>query len=256
MTSYSNKSDESVICIDSDSSDSVIYLKSSDPPPYKKSFNSNLNRSRTFQRPPKSYSSSEEESERKDLNGFEIVKRLYGAMESFAHIPDHERNKRFWNSNVVRDFKSYLYSVDQRLRHFVKDLMEPDMIILNNIPKKLWNFISDQAIFYGLHVQSRGSNQEEYLLCNRTSQTYIPQGWLTRLDSLIFETVNNIWRCFLGKKRTSIDLDPTSGIGYQMLIKMGWQPGTPLGIRGGILEPISLKAGRYSKSGLGVEDYF
>jgi hypothetical protein len=134
--------------------------------------------------------------------------------------------------------------------------MEPDMIILTNIPKRLWNFIIDQSEFYGLHVQSRGSNQDEYLSCYRNRETYLPKGYLRRLDSVIFEKVNNTWRSFLGKKRNSVDLDPVTSKGYQMLIKMGWQPGTPLGTGGGILEPISINNGRYSKSGLGNADYF
>jgi hypothetical protein len=277
MISHTNhldidKTDESVICIDSDSSDSVIYVESKSSSPKTNgrqgssndrldqrggSFNDRFNqRNRTIiQRPAESYSSSDS-GETEDLNGFEIIRRLDVAMESFVHISDRERNKRFWQSNVVRDFKSYLYSVDQRLRRFVKDPMKPDMIILNSIPKRLWNFIIDQSAFYGIHVQSRGSNQNEYLSCYRNRETYLPKGYLRRLDSVIFEKVNNTWRFCLGKKRTLVDLDPATSKGYQMLIKMGWQPGTPLGIRDGILEPISINNGRCSKSGLGTVDYF
>ena len=272
MTSIVNllkvdSSDESVVCIDSDSSASVIYVKSSCAP-HNKSFNDRLDQLRSnsisnqsngcaIQRPAESYSSSEDEIQTLDLNGIEIQRRLFVAMDSIALMSDLERSKRFWNSNVVKDFKEYLHSLDGRLRRFVKDPFKSDMIILNDIPKKLWIFIIDQCAFYGIHVQSRGSNNDEYLVSNRTPETYIPQGWQRRLDSVIFKKINNTWKSFLGKKRDSIDLDPVTSKGYQMLIKMGWQPGTALGKRkDGLLEPISLNNGRFSKSGLGIADYF
>lgn len=244
-------SDGSVICIDSDSSDSVISIKSCDFFP-----NQGHNSVRDRLEQEECYSSSEDESEKLDLNGFEVVKRLFGAMESFVNIPDLERNKKFWNSNIVRDLKSYLYYQDLRLRSFVKDIMKPDMMIINNVPKRLWGFLKDQCILYGVNTNARGTNQKEYLIITRTSNTYIPRGWRDRVDLVIFEYIDKFWKSFLGKSRNNIDFDPVSSIGYQMLIKMGWEPGTPLGINGGILEPIILSNIRYSKSGLGVEDYF
>lgn len=241
-------SDESVICIDSDS-DSVISIKSCD------SFPNQIHTSARYSDQEECYSSSEEEFDEPDLKGSEVVKRLYCAMESFVNY-DLERNKKFWNSNIVRDLKTYLYFQDLRLRRFVNDIMRPDMIILNNIPKRLWGFVKEQCLLYGIHVQSRVNNQEEYLVLSRASNTFVPKGWRNRLDLVLFDYIDKLWGHFQGKKSNSIDFNPISSIGYQMLIKMGWQPGTPLGIRDGILEPIVLSNMRYSKSGLGVEDNF
>ena len=251
-------SDASVICIDSDSSDSIIYIRSCNSVPGHQDCNSN-----NFdhaQSTHETYSSSEEEMEfietDIDMDGFEIIKRLYAAMESFVHLPDRERHGKFWNSRVLQDIKSLLYKQDYKLRKFIKDIMKPDTIIFDQIPKRLFNFIRQQSNFYCLNVQSRGSNQEEYLLIIRQSNTYIPNRWRNHLDIQIFEYVNNFWREYLGKKSQSIEFDPISCVGYQMLVKMGWQPGTPLGIGEGILEPIQLLNSRFSKSGLGIEDYF
>ena len=246
-------SQNSIICIDSDSSISVISVKSSNSSVCISSIKGTDVEDQCIEIISSgNHSSSEESNDACNLNGFEIFKRLYSAMNSIRNCNESERHEKFWNSKVVQDLKIYLWDFDSQLRSFIKNMLEPDSLVLRNIPKKIWKFLRDQSYYYDLALETCNN----HLIIHRRKTALIPQDWSRHLELSVFHFIDNIRQNFLGSNQNDTEFDPVSCIGYQILIKMGWKPGTPLGLNDGILEPITLLNGRYSKSGLGNQDFF